>query len=158
MARSRAVLSSRSPGPAEAVAVRTVTSKWLAATARVTRPEAIGPTTGLTDRKFWNWTRRRRLALARQRGTNERPMHRPLVVFAVGVVIFLFTLGAWIVFRESDWRFSIADVLVTFERWRITRRSTGVDLEIIVVLVVVLGYPGLRRRYAFRRATRDLRI
>jgi hypothetical protein len=160
MARARAVLSARS---AEAVAARTIASEWLAAgalVALVTRPEAIGPAPGLPDRKFWNWTGGRRLALARQRGANEGTMHRSLFVFAIGVAFLLgFSFRQAIIFRpETRYRFGIVGVLVAFERSALNRDRTDLDLEVVGVLAAVIGWPGLRRRHAFWSAASDLCI
>jgi hypothetical protein len=147
------MLSARATGATEAVAVRTVASKWLAASALrslVTRSEAIGPSTRLTDGEFRNRTRGRRLSFPRQRRANERPMYRPFVVFAIVSVAFLpvIVFSAFvaprhaIVFRRKrGLDFRIVGVFAperdVINRVDLVDRRRGVfDLEIIGVLVV----------------------
>jgi hypothetical protein len=76
------------------VAVRAVSLKCHAAAALMTGAEPVGATARLTDREVRRGTRRRRLALGtRQRGANQRPMHRPFLdivdIVATGIAAFL---------------------------------------------------------------------
>src|SRR5437867_4313197 len=108
MTRPHATLSTGPARTAEAVAVRAVAAKGLPAPAwmaLVTRPEAIAAAVRLTDGEFRNRTRRWRLPFSRQRGANQRPMHRSLVVFAIlpvaRLIVFAFNAsGHALVFRR----------------------------------------------------------
>jgi hypothetical protein len=140
----------------------------------VTRPEAIGPPARLTDGEFRNRPRGRRLSFSRQRCADERPMHRPFIVFAILAVAFLsfFTFRQAIVFRrEIGLHFGIVGVFVAVARRLckildvlsllnndVGRRRCVFDLEIVGVLVVGNRCRGLRRRHALRGAPGNLRI
>src|SRR6266576_723682 len=135
MARPCAMLS---PGAAETIAVRP--SKRLASSARMAGTETIGPAARLADGEFRNRARGG-LSFPRQRRTNERPMYRPVVVFAILGVAFLrvFTSSApdhAIVFRrEIGLDFGIVRVLVMFLLSLVARRRRVFDVEIVGVLV-----------------------
>ena len=166
MARPRTTLSTRSTGPtwaAETVAVRTVATKRLAASALValvTRPEAIGPATRLTDREFWNRTRGGRLPGSRQRGTNERPMDRPVFVRATFflVVIVLDFLDDPVVLRsEIHFHLGIVGVLVAIARCVLDGLRTAANVDVVIMLVSRLRCGGVSG-HALGRIRRNLRI
>src|SRR5205823_52587 len=81
VARSGAMLSTRTCRAAKTIAVRPIASEWLAA-ALMARTEPVLTAAGLTDREFGNGPGGRRLALARQGRANQRPMHRSFFVLA----------------------------------------------------------------------------
>jgi hypothetical protein len=126
---------------------------------RVTGPEAIRPPARLTNGEFRNRPRGRRLSFSRQRRANERPMHGPLIVFAILAVAFVPVLAIRhaIVFRcEIRLHFGIVVVFVELARGisrmldgrtlpnDVAGRRGAVNLEIVRVLVARNRGRGLR--------------
>ena len=75
------------------------------------RPEPVRPSTRLPDGEFWNRTRRRLLPFGpRQRGANQRSVHRTFIVVARNVVFVArgdhrFRLRPWIDRLRRRFRF-----------------------------------------------------
>jgi hypothetical protein len=98
----------------EAISTRTVAAEGLAPA--VPGTETIGTAARLTDRKFRNWTRRRRLSLSRQRRANQRSVDGAFFIRA------------------------IFDVLVSLNFLDdpiILRRQSHLDLGIVAVFVMI---------------------
>src|SRR4051794_30009484 len=72
---------------ARPVAVRAVPLEW---TARPTRTETVWTSARLAYGEFRNRPRHRWLALARQRGADQRAMHGAFIVSAIAVCVAVF--------------------------------------------------------------------